>query len=192
MTTELEMLKMVKVINKVLIVAITIQSINTIYIIFFMLISFIYLSVGFSDSRSKDMEVNMPVKFAFDVPESRVAVSESIKTRRGDEVRIVRLSKTRAMLIGPSLPENTSIIWENPPDQVAENVIGDLWDKGKALAKKVVEAVVDAIVDGGGGNGGGGGGGGGGNTNNQCQNNSTTVIINGDNIGGVTINCQPQ
>lgn len=186
------MLKMVKVINKVLIVAITIQWINTIITVFFMLLLFIYLSVGFSDSRSINMEVNMPIKFAFDAPESSVAVSESIKSRRGDEVRIVRLSKTRAMLIGPSLPDNTSIIWENPPDQVAENVIGDLWDKGKALAKKVVEAVVDAVLDGGGGNGGGGGAGGSGNTNTQCQNNSTTVIINGDNIGGVTINCQPQ
>ena len=131
----------------------------------------------------------MPINFNLDAANVGLEVSETINTDRGDIVRMVRLSKTRTMLVGPSLPEGTTVIWENPPDDVSEITVGEAWAKAKKIAKKVIDIVLDDD-NGSGGSGSGGSNGGGGNS--ECTQTNTTVIIQGNNVGGVTINCSPQ
>ena len=88
----------------------------------------------------------MPINFNLDAANVGLEVSETINTDRGDIVRMVRLSKTRTMLVGPSLPEGTTVIWENPPDDVSEITVGEAWAKAKKIASHSSSAVKNAQV----------------------------------------------
>lgn len=134
----------------------------------------------------------MSVKYEFVDAQVGLVVSEAMKTRDGDLIRVVRLSQTRSMIVGPvgSMPNNTTVIWDNPPDDIGDAAV--VYGPVKKIANKLFEIAVNAFVEGFSDEDGDDGDGGGGGGNNKQCNPQITVIVNGDNAkgGSFTINCQ--